>query len=555
MDITPALPEGAQITSTSDTPPAPNSPSSVSTSLIGESCPNASCASAATQPDTESLHTASPEPEPPESGPPEPESAEPEPSLEFGASDSKSLDSEPPGYKPPGTESPHKNEKPRYTLPQYDPNTFISQQAFLDSLKPVEIDSLDKSSRKCPTCWKPYGEAADPGFDNSEQPVRLRCGHVFGDKCLRSTFAPPRISAITLRPLKFSSNSRGRLLGLRLHTYVQTQSETGSKGTVEIFAKMLAAHYLTQKDSFGEHWYRVIQELRRGEGSRRKAPDGMSSHTIALLENAVILDQVISKFKMPAPPCKVTKIIVSPKGLALQTALMTACWVHPHMVPMLHPPTHGLTPTLMSHDPQAWREQHQAAMRIAMEKQLKLPHERSARETREFNSVLAVELARIYSNFLEFGIFREEPDEGAICIGENFVPAFTFIHKRNLEQLLYEIEPLNSYAWRAAGLEQEEDDSDRNDIEDDEDDIPNDFFTTHLFPVLIRKICSDCCPAYTQEDPSMATPTPLLTPTSLWWKNMRKLPDQCPICRKLLFYDDRSSHLGTLRVVKCDLGM
>jgi hypothetical protein len=60
--------------------------------------------------------------------------------------------------------------KARYAPPQPDADTFATQQAFLDYLIPVPIESVDEGSKKCPICWKPYGEAADPGFDNSEQP-------------------------------------------------------------------------------------------------------------------------------------------------------------------------------------------------------------------------------------------------------------------------------------------------------------------------------------------------------------------------------------------------
>jgi hypothetical protein len=195
----------------------------------------------------------------------------------------------------PVVASPSEKNKTRYTPPQPDANTFATQEAFLESLAPVAMDSIDKNSARCPSCWKPYGEAADPGFDNSELPVRLRCNHVFGDKCLRATFALPGTASITLRPLAFSPGSRGRVLGQRLHSYAQKQSSIGDEGNVGVFTNMLAAEREGLIASLGQLWYSIIKEL------RSRVLGGPAFHKVTLLDNAMILDRDIAKTDIPQP--------------------------------------------------------------------------------------------------------------------------------------------------------------------------------------------------------------------------------------------------------------
>jgi hypothetical protein len=84
---------------------------------------------------------------------------------------------------------PKQKLKKRYVPPQPDKNTFASQQEFLDSLDQsvVPISSLQSNNLKCPHCWKIYGES-DPDTDNAERPLKFRCGHVFGDACMKELF-------------------------------------------------------------------------------------------------------------------------------------------------------------------------------------------------------------------------------------------------------------------------------------------------------------------------------------------------------------------------------
>lgn len=170
----------------------------------------------------------------------------------------------------------------RYKAPQPDADTFDSRQEFLDSLRPLDSDHVDNDRRRCPICWKPIGEEADPGFDNSEFPVKLRCSHVFGHKCLEKTFAPPNTTKLRLRPLSFEPGRKGSLLGHRLHTYTNEHGISPSE-VVETFHRMLNESCQPQKgvEVFGKHWWPIMQDVLHF--SRKLS-------NVVLMENATILD-------------------------------------------------------------------------------------------------------------------------------------------------------------------------------------------------------------------------------------------------------------------------
>ncbi|KAL1796166.1 hypothetical protein ACET3X_004706 [Alternaria dauci] len=151
----------------------------------------------------------------------------------------------------PGGGSSNSPQKAHYVPPRPDADTFADQQAFLDSLASISIDSVGEDSKKCPTCWKPYGEEADPGYDNSEQPVRLKCRHVFGDKCLRDTFGLPTTSTVTLEPLAFGPGSRGRQLGQRLHAYWQKSKDREQDEYASAFTQMANVRPESTTERFG----------------------------------------------------------------------------------------------------------------------------------------------------------------------------------------------------------------------------------------------------------------------------------------------------------------
>ena len=54
----------------------------------------------------------------------------------------------------------------------------------VEDLKKVEIMSLDPDDRTCGICLEPYGEP-EPTRGNIEDAVKVPCGHVFGDICIK----------------------------------------------------------------------------------------------------------------------------------------------------------------------------------------------------------------------------------------------------------------------------------------------------------------------------------------------------------------------------------
>ncbi|KAH3972243.1 hypothetical protein HBH61_001420 [Parastagonospora nodorum] len=130
----------------------------------------------------------------------------------------------------------------RYSAPKADRDTFDSQQAFLDSLQPIEIEDVGEDEQKCPLCWKQFGEGPDPGHDNFERPVRLRCNHVYGDRCLADLFRLPETSRVKLHPLRFFPGDKGHLLGQILCNYRQSLgAKFRIRNDVELFEKFLTS--------------------------------------------------------------------------------------------------------------------------------------------------------------------------------------------------------------------------------------------------------------------------------------------------------------------------
>lgn len=169
----------------------------------------------------------------------------------------------------------------RYTPPKADANTFATQQAFLDSLQPMSIEEVDLDKRKCPICWKCFGEEPDPGFDNSELPVKLRCHHVFGHKCLADIFGIPASTHLKLQPLQYTPGKKGHLLGQKLAAY-HTLHGAKFRNEFETFEHMLnTPHREKGPQVFGMYWWPIVLQILH---SHR----GLSQ--ITLMENAVILD-------------------------------------------------------------------------------------------------------------------------------------------------------------------------------------------------------------------------------------------------------------------------
>jgi hypothetical protein len=179
----------------------------------------------------------------------------------------------------------------RYIPPKPDANTFATQQEFLDSLQPIELEHVDEDKRKCPVCWKKFGEDPDPGFDNSELPVPLKCNHIFGNKCLANLFRLPEIARLSLEPFSVVPGTRGYVLGEKLLSYHEKHGSDG-RDKVEVFQDMIkeAAHRKAGLELFGQYWLPIIVDITHTTGSYGEM------NGITFMENAVILDFNVPKY-------------------------------------------------------------------------------------------------------------------------------------------------------------------------------------------------------------------------------------------------------------------
>jgi hypothetical protein len=169
------------------------------------------------------------------------------------------------------------------------PEPLDSQDTFLSSLKPVDIESIDKDSRKCGVCWKTYGEAPDPGQDNSEQPVRLQCSHAFGNKCLKALFAKVPNFEVELRELRFdNATSRACKLGEKLEALLGNAPEDTHESIIFNALKMNVDRSKGAK-VFGGYWWVIFAHL--------KNSIALDLSCITLMDNAVVLDPMPNESK------------------------------------------------------------------------------------------------------------------------------------------------------------------------------------------------------------------------------------------------------------------
>ncbi|KAH4952312.1 hypothetical protein HBI38_001130 [Parastagonospora nodorum] len=223
----------------------------------------------------------------------------------------------------------------RYSAPKADRDTFDSQQAFLDSLHPIEIEDVEEDEQKCPLCWKQFGEGPDPGHDNSERPVRLRCNHVYGDKCLADLFRLPETSRVKLHPLRFFPGDKGHLLGQILCKYRQSLgAEFRNRNDVELFEKFLTSIEIPSGPPKPEdYWNSILVGI-------FKMIDHRSIVDITFMENAVVLDQgepLPDAIATPRHSFPTQDPTVSPSGLPRLNQRMVGA-VSPHSLPFPKPP-------------------------------------------------------------------------------------------------------------------------------------------------------------------------------------------------------------------------
>jgi hypothetical protein len=113
------------------------------------------------------------------------------------------------------------SQRSQYVAPMPNENTYDSQEEFLDSFELARVPkaSLEDGGHRCAHCWKFYGDS-DPGFDNAEGPVKFRCGHIFGEECMRDLFTMPPTEKIPIGPISFEPGTFGALLGHMLDNFV-----------------------------------------------------------------------------------------------------------------------------------------------------------------------------------------------------------------------------------------------------------------------------------------------------------------------------------------------
>ncbi|KAF1949963.1 hypothetical protein CC80DRAFT_497161 [Byssothecium circinans] len=174
--------------------------------------------------------------------------------------------------------------KARYLGPRPDNDTFATQQEFLDSLVPVEIESVPEGSRTCGYCWRFYGEVT-PGEDDAELPVQFKCGHYHGEACAKRLFALPEMTKFKLQPLSFAPGSKGAKLGEALHATIAATKPTGEvdlAGKEKVFRQLVNV-LGTQPRGQGvdaEWSHRLLQAL-------TLETNVMNIH---ILENGIVLD-------------------------------------------------------------------------------------------------------------------------------------------------------------------------------------------------------------------------------------------------------------------------
>ena len=141
---------------------------------------------------------------------------------------------------------------------------------------------------------------------------------------------------------------------------------------------------------------------------------------------------------------------------------------------------------------------------------------------------MAAELARIYASYrkndaetmLEPRVFSDLAF---------FLYPSTIIHKNNFHSTSVEISHFDRILPSTETDEDGGDDEDGNDNDHKWTDEINDAII-----ILSRSICDSCF----KESEIHNGVWSAKTPTQLWWKDKRQVPDGCPICNSVLFHKE-----------------
>ncbi|RII22451.1 hypothetical protein CUC08_Gglean000075 [Alternaria sp. MG1] len=157
---------------------------------------------------------------------------------------------------------------------------------------------------------------------------------------------------------------------------------------------------------------------------------------------------------------------------------------------------------------------------------LKAERDLQERNERHLDSMLGAKLSRVYSEYMRHHGTEKEPEQSESYREQCFVDAHISIHKKNPRQSSFRIGSLDRFLAHS----QDDGTGDDSDAEDEESDHVSGTLLSRLFPIISRKMCEHCCTEHT------TVPSSIPVATSLWWKDSRKIPDDCPICHKVLFH-------------------
>ncbi|KAF2823204.1 hypothetical protein CC86DRAFT_469053 [Ophiobolus disseminans] len=481
-----------------------------------------------------------------------------------------------------------------YSPPKPDSLTFPTPKAFLDSLQPIPIEQVEDNNQRCPICWKLYGEVSDPGFDNTEMPVRLRCGHVYGDKCLASTFRAPETRYHRLRPLSFSSCSRkGCVLGQKMHEFLSSQDAIDGFRDIGTMLKHACDVEVDRGHQlFGEYWSPILQEVAH---NRNKLTD------IILMENALILDYDtkarhthplneysqstwallanMEDFDEPLPPITATASLlghevqlpaeVDPSDLFINEPTPPSTGSNLELPPM--PAYFQPTPNLIavsaaqssSDATQTWQEKlahttnldKLSALHKGKQKE-KSNESKIAEDKKAYAEKLkaweqqkaAVQLQREQAHAAYELKMRQEQEilkrANMALLASKLVGIYNeyIKHREEVRDISQDSFSRSYYASVIVHLTRTQELSIQIEAppverhsNDDEDGTEFDLSKTTV--VLKRSNCQRCNPA---EKRLVAATQPI--PTEIWWRTRPKGPDDCPLCHKVLYIRETPFH-------------
>ena len=147
-----------------------------------------------------------------------------------------------------------------------------------------------------------------------------------------------------------------------------------------------------------------------------------------------------------------------------------------------------------------------------------------------FNQIIAAELVSVYASYHKND--AETVSEPSVFSDPtHFLYPSTKIHKSKLHSTSVEVSYLDRMPPSIDTDGDGEDDDGNDNNHERTDDINN------AIIILSRSICDRC---FKNSEISNGVRS-AETPTQLWWKDKRKVPDGCPICNSVLFCKDVSN--------------